>query len=196
MGGEMIGASPQARAHAALQETSAIFGISGGLLGAALGLAGGWARRPGRWAWRAALIGLVLGGAAGALPPWIVIPLSSRHQDLSGNDLGRSMVVHAALWIAAGAAAGLALALGRVGRSRGRAIEAMLGGALGALVGVAIYDIFGALAFPLAGTGLPVSATPATRLLARLLIAAGASVGSSAFLSTGGLTRPGAAGRR
>jgi hypothetical protein len=189
MGGEMIGASPQSRARAALRETSAIFGISGGLLGAALGLAGGWARRPGCWSWRAAIVGLILGAAAGALPPWIVIPLASRNQDLSGNDLGRSIVVHAALWVAPGAAAGLALALGRVGRARGRAIEALLGGALGTLVGIATYDIAGALAFPLAGTGLPDAATPATRLLARVLVALGASVGASASLTTGAAGR-------
>jgi hypothetical protein len=194
MGGEMIGASPRTRAHAALQDASAIFGISGGLLGGALGLAGGWARGPGRWAWGAATVGLVLGAVAGAVPPWIVIPLANRTQNLSGNDLGRSILVHTALWVATGAAAGLALGMGLTGQARGRAIEALLGGALGAFVGIAVYDLVGALVFPLAGTGLPISATPTTRLLARSMVALGASVGASALLAASGTGHARAAG--
>jgi hypothetical protein len=179
-GGQMIGTSPRTRALAALQGAAASSGVFGGLLGLALGLAAGRARRPARWTWPAASVGLVLGATAGAVPPWIVIPLAGRSEDLSGADLGRSMLVHAALWVALGASAGLALGLGLGGRAR--AVNGLLGGALGALVGIGAYDFIGALAFPLAGTGLPIPATPATRLMARLLVALGTSAGAAALL--------------
>ena len=81
-------------------------------MGLAFGLAGSGTWRPGRRTWVVAAAGLLLGAAAGAIPPLIVIPLASRSEDLSGADLGRSMLIHAALWVAPGAVAGLAMGLG------------------------------------------------------------------------------------
>lgn len=195
VGGEMVGATPQGRARASLQTDSAALGVFGGLLGAGLGLAGGRARRPGLWAWRAAAVGLIVGGLAGAAAPWVVIPLSSRNEDLGGADLGRSILVHAALWVASGGAAGLALGLGTGDRSRRRAGEAAIGGALGAFAGVVVYDLVGGLAFPLSGSGRPIATTSPARLLAFLLVALGTSAGASAFVSSGRRGRPVGGGR-
>ncbi|WP_165247659.1 hypothetical protein [Paludisphaera soli] len=190
VGGEMVGSTPRSRTRAVLQSDSAALGVFGGLLGAGLGLAGGRSRRPGRWTWRAAAVGLLVGGLAGAGPPWVVIPLASRNEDLGGSDLGRSIVVHGALWIASGATAGLALGLGACGRSRRLAVDAAIGGALGAAAGVVIYDLVGGLAFPLSGSGRPIATTPAARLLAFLLVALGAAAGASALVSSGRRDRP------
>lgn len=177
MGGQVIETSPRTRALASLRGTSAAFGILGGLLGLALGIAGTVPCRPTRRAWIPPALGLALGAIAGALPPWVVIPLSNRTEDLSGADLGRSMMIHTALWVAAGGVAGLAWGLGAGGRDR--ALKGLMGGAIGAIVGVVIYDLIGGLAFPLAGTGLPRSTTPTTRLLAYLLIALGTAAGTA-----------------
>jgi hypothetical protein len=181
MGGEVIAVSPRTRSLAALRSATATSAVFGGMLGLALGLAGGLSLRPARWTRVAAAVGLILGAVAGALSSWIVIPLSSRSEDLSGADLGRSLVVHAALWVAPAAIAGLALGLGLGGP--GRAVNGLIGGAVGAIVGTVAYDLVGALAFPLAGTGLPISMTPATRLLSRLLVALAAAAGASTMVS-------------
>ncbi|MFO0892707.1 MAG: hypothetical protein U0790_26635 [Isosphaeraceae bacterium] len=115
-------------------------------------------------------------------PPLIVIPLASRAEDLSGADLGRSMLIHAAMWVALSAVAGLAMGIGAGGRRR--ALDGLIGGALGALIGVIAYDLIGGLGFPLANTGMPISTTPSTRLLARLLIALGAAAGAASLLTS------------
>ena len=47
-----------------------------------------------------------------------------------------------------------------------------------------VYDLVGGLGFPLANTGMAISTTPLTRLLARLLVALGAAVGASALLTS------------
>jgi hypothetical protein len=46
-----------------------------------------------------------------------------------------------------------------------------VGGILGAAIGSILYDVIGAIMFPLASTTDPWSATPETRLLARLAVA-------------------------
>jgi hypothetical protein len=155
------------------------FGALGGLLGLALGLAGGLTRRSRAGAVLGGLVGLVLGATAGALPSFGIMPWHWEHHtdDPSSINLGIPLMIHAGLWTAIGAAAGLAYALGR-GRVRPLPLlAAIFGGLVGAAFGTAIYEVVGAVAFPLSRTSDPFSETTATRLLARLCVAAFVALG-------------------
>jgi hypothetical protein len=65
-----------------------------------------------------------------------------------------------------------------------------MGGLLGAALGTAVYEIVGALAFPMAGTPWVISATAGTRLLARIIVttlaAEGVALGLTMELSPDG----------
>ncbi len=158
------------------------FLLLGAAIGGGLGAAGGLARRSRRAVIGAACAGLVLGTVATGLMSLAVLPSYNaykfRHPDEAARDLLLPLLVHAGIWSAAGAAGGLALALG-LGERRLMA-RAALGGFLGAAVGTVIYEFLGAL-FPAARTARFVSATWETRLLARLavtlLAAGGAAMG-------------------
>lgn len=154
----------------------------GATIGGALGAAGGMARGSRRAAVRAACAGLVLGLVATGMMSLAVLPSYNaykfRHPDDAARDLLLPLLVHAGIWSAAGAAGGLALALGL--RERRLMARAALGGFLGAVAGTVVYEFVGAL-FPTARTARFVSATWETRLMARLavtlLAAGGAAIG-------------------
>jgi hypothetical protein len=156
------------------------FGALGGLLGLALGLAGGLCRRSIRWALTGAVAGLILGAAAGALPSFAVMPWQWRHRndDPWTADLLVPMLIHLGLWSGVGLAAGLAFGIGSSGAKPSRLFEATLAGLVGAMLGTFVFEMVGAILFPLANTVNPFSATPGTRLLARLCIAGFVAVGA------------------
>ncbi|MFI5458558.1 MAG: hypothetical protein ACHRXM_24255, partial [Isosphaerales bacterium] len=131
----------------------------GAILGAVLGLAGGLARRsaPGGLA-AATATGLVLGTAAAAGAAYGLLPVYYRNVDPQGNALTIPMLTHGGIWAAAGATAGLAFGLGR----QGRWAHSALGGLLGGVAGAIVYELVGAIAFPLNKTSQPVSATVVT----------------------------------
>jgi hypothetical protein len=145
------------------------FGVLGLCLGGILGIAGGLARPSARAMVAAGLAGSIVGLAAGAGVSLAMLPVfwraQSEHPEI---DLIFSTLMHGSIWGVAGAVAGLAFAFG-FGKPRlhGRALEA---GFLGAVLGAIAFDLSGALLFPLASTGEPVSTTWPTRLLARLLV--------------------------
>jgi hypothetical protein len=143
------------------------FGAQGAALGLGLGLAAGLARRSVRSGIVAGVIGLVLGGAAGAGAARLLMPFY--YANVRANSPVYSLIVHGGIWAAVGAAAGLAFGMGLGGRDR--TIRALLGGVGGALVATVVYELAGILLFPLAQTDRPISLTPATRLLARLIVA-------------------------
>jgi hypothetical protein len=87
------------------------------------------------------------------------------------------LLMHGGIWGAVGAAGGLAFGLGLGGRDR--AARALIGGLLGALLGTVLYDLIGALAFPMSRTDFPVAADWPPRLLARLLVAGLAAAGTA-----------------
>lgn len=149
------------------------YGAFGGLLGLALGVAGGLARRSVGGAVRGAVVGLILGTAAGALPSFVVMPWHwrNRYEDPATLDLLRPLLVHLGLWSAAGLAAGMAFVIGSQGFKSARLFEGALAGLVGAMVGTFVYEMVGAFLFPFDYTAEPFSATPVTRLLARLCIA-------------------------
>jgi hypothetical protein len=158
---------------------AAVFGTLGGLLGLSLGFVGGLSRRSAIAAVSAAVFGLILGAAAGALPAFVVMPWqwNHRHDDPFNASMIQPMLIHAALWSALGAAAGLAYAIGRARPSLPSLAEGLLGGLLGAVVGTAVYDLVGAVEFPFAKTSEPFAETSGTRLLAHLCVAAFVAAG-------------------
>jgi hypothetical protein len=152
--------------------------ISYGGLGASLGLCLGVAgalmvRRSATAVVAVGLIGLVLGGAAGAGATRVLLPLyDSEHEAAADeertNDLALALKTHGGIWVAVGAAAGLALGLGLGGW--GRLARATIGGILGGLLAAAIYEFAGAVVFPLAETFRPMANEMAPRLLAHLAV--------------------------
>ncbi len=176
MGHAYQDASPRTRELATLKGASCLLGSFGALLGVGMGLVGGQSSRRRRQALIAAGVGLLAGGIAGAAPLWTVIAAYNRAEELGAGGIGRSLLMHWALWTALGAAAGLALGIG-IG-DRTRLLAALFGGAIGAMVGTFAYELVGALVFPLAETGKPISETSATRLMAMLFIAVSSSLGA------------------
>jgi hypothetical protein len=161
--------TPATKEAAATTTSSRLHAVFGGLLALFLGWVGGWARGSVRAALVAGLVGAGAGAAAGALAPYLVLPAYARYRQMYGGDLAASLVLHGTLWAGIGAAGGLALGLGMGGRLR--TWHAALGGLFGAIGGALLFDLLGALFFPLDETGLPMSSSTRTRLLARLTVA-------------------------
>lgn len=169
-------------ATAVARNAALAFVILGAAMGIGLGAAGGFARGARRAAGRAACSGLVLGIVATGMMSAALLPgytaYQRRYPDDAARDLLLPLLVHAGIWSAAGAAGGLALALGLGLRERRLMARVALGGFLGAAVGTVIYEFAGAL-FPAARTAQFVSATWQTRLMARLAVAILAAVGAA-----------------
>lgn len=166
--------------------TAARVGISrttyatlGGLLGLALGAAGGLSRGA-RCVALGAVLGGTLGAAAGGGVAAIVAPLFYRWRDSQSTDLLGPLLTLGAIWSAIGAAVGLAFGVGS--GDRRRALGALAGAAAGGLLAALVYEVVGALAFSTSRTDLPVSTASATRagaaMLLALLTAAGAAWGA------------------
>jgi hypothetical protein len=85
--------------------------------------------------------------------------------------------MHGGIWAAVGAAAGLAFGLGLGGR--GRWARGALGGLLGGVAATMVYELVGALAFPIDKTSQPVSATVVTRFFAQFAVAVLAAAGAA-----------------
>jgi hypothetical protein len=177
------------RLNSQIRKAASNYGILGAALGMALGLTGGLSRRSPSAAALAGLVGLVLGGAAGAGISHGVVP--RYHRALRGSDaftvahdMSIPLLTHGGIWSTVGLAGGLALGLGLGVRKK--TISATFGGMVGGVSGAVVFEFAGALLFPLAGTALPVAETPSARLLAHLsiaLIVALASTWAVAFLT-------------
>jgi hypothetical protein len=156
------------------------FGALGGLLGLALGVGGGLARRSPVAAIRGAVVGLALGAAAGALPAWAVMPYEWGHRavDHASLDLLPPLLIHLGLWSAIGLAAGAAFGVGADDFKATRLFEAALAGLVGAMAGTFVFEVAGAILFPMARTAQPFAATPGARLLARLCVAGFVGLGT------------------
>jgi hypothetical protein len=162
------------------------FGVFGGLLGMAMGLGGGLTRRSPIHALMGAIAGLLLGAVAGGLPSLWVMPWQWRHRndDPSTQQLLMPLLVHFALWGATGLAAGLAFGLASGGSRPYRILEAALAGLAGAMLGTFVFEMAGAILFPLDHTASPFSSTAGTRLLARLCVAGFVGLGALRSLPT------------
>jgi hypothetical protein len=125
-------------------------------------------------------VGVILGIAAGAAPafPVIAYQYAHRNDDPSGSDLVQPLLIHIALWVGLGGAAGFSLALGRCGLRLVALIMGTLGGLFGAAVGSLVYELVGAMHFPHDWTVYPISLSPTTRLIARLSVALLTAIGA------------------
>lgn len=150
------------------EHAAVTYGLFGAVLAASLGLAGGLAGNFDRTGF-ALFLGLFAGGAAGYGTSVAVLPRYYAAFQPQNDDLLLALLTHGAIWSAIGAAAGLALGFGLGGWTR--PVRAAIGGMLGAVAATMIYDIGFGLAFPLAKTSQPISATQGTRLLAQLAVA-------------------------
>jgi hypothetical protein len=157
-----------------------LYGILAGLVGFCLGLGGGLARSNVRWAVIAGVVGAVVGGLGAALTSLGLVPVHHARYNPDSQDLLFPMMIHGAIWGMAGLAGGLALGLG-VGAPRALP-TAIVGGVVGALLATALYEVVGAVAFPLASTVEPMSTSAGARLLACMVVALGTSLGALAGL--------------
>jgi hypothetical protein len=126
---------------------------------------------------RAAAIGLVAGGAAGAGLAQVLVPIAAGDLVSISESLVFAMLIHGGIWSAIGAAGGLAFGIGIGGRAA--ALPGAVGGLVGAVLGTIVYDLAGAVIAPLAETGAPLSATWGTRLLARVAVCVLAALGAA-----------------
>jgi len=161
------------------------YGALAATLGFALGLVGGFLNGLRSRGLSAALAGLILGATSCAAVVLIVMPYYYRAFDASIDKLSHDMllplIIHAAIWMCAGAVGGGALGLGL--GSWSVAIRGALGGGVGALMGTVIYEVVGALRFPMAGTAQPMAEEWGPRMIALLSVAILATIG--AFRATG-----------
>jgi hypothetical protein len=157
-------------------------GTLGAAMGLGLGLAGGLIRRSVVRAVLAGATGLIAGGVAGLGMARLLVPIY--YENLTADDLTYPLIVHGGTWGTAGAAAGLAFALGLGGW--GRMLRVIVGGAAAALLATVIYEFAGGILFPLAWTDRPVSATWESRLAARLLVALLVAAGVVLSAGSGG----------
>ena len=145
-----------------------VYGVLGAALGLSLGIAGSFSRRKPVKAWVPALLGAGLGAISGYA---IVLRRDShlsKRRLTHPSELMPSMLLHGSIWGAIGAASGLAFGVGRA--KTVAVVRCLLGGLVGALVGTALYETLGVLAFPSDQTGDPVSLSAGSRLLGRLLV--------------------------
>jgi hypothetical protein len=163
-----------------VRSTAVSFVQQGAILGAVLGVVGGIVGCSGWRGLSAGVVGAAFGGAVVAGASYGLLPNYFKNIDPQGSDLILPLITHGGIWAAAGTAAGLAFGLGLGGR--GRWARCALGGLLGGVAATMIYDVVGALAFPLDKTSQPVAATVVARLFAQLavavFVAAGATMGA------------------
>ncbi len=176
---EVLEANFNSRQTAVTREATFAYGVLGAVLGLALGLAGGAVRGSVGTALVGAIVGTILGGAAGAGMTRVLLPIYHSNILLRSDkgDLLLAILIHGGSWSVIGAVGGAAFGIGL--GDRRRAIAALFGGLVGAIAGVLAYEIIGSLAFPLDAITDPISATPETRLFARLAVTILASAGAA-----------------
>jgi hypothetical protein len=174
MGNRIMVATFETNTVAAAKNSALAFGALGAILGASLGGLGGYLGRSTRSSIMAAVLGLIVGAVVGAILPLALVKWSVESATYYFEyDLLISMALHCVIWGAIGGAAGLAFGAG-MGTFR-LMVRAVMAGGFGACLGSVTFELIGAACFPAAETGQPISATWLTRLLARLLVAIGAS---------------------
>jgi len=168
--GRMTAASAQELTRTDVKNAALAFAVQGACLGLALGLAGGLARGSARAGAAAGLAGAVLGAALALGTSAALQPVYYQNVQLDQVDQGLAvpMLVHGCIWGAAGMAGGFAFALGLRG-GRASIARAAAGGLVGALLAAFLFEVAAAMAFPKAATTRPLSLTPESRLMAKMM---------------------------
>jgi hypothetical protein len=182
--GRMTGAPADEVVRTDIKNAALAFAVQGACLGLALGLAGGLARCSARAGAAAGAAGAVLGGALALGASVALQPVYYQSLQLDRVDQGLSvpMLVHGGIWGAAGLAGGLAFGLG-LGRGRSSIARAAAGGLVGALLAALVFEATAALAFPKAATTRPLSLTPESRLMAKMLVSLLSAAGVAALVA-------------
>ena len=182
--GRMTAASAQELMRTDMKNSTLAFAVQGACLGLALGLAGGLARGSARSGAAAGLAGAVLGGALALGASAALQPVYYRNVQLDQVEqrLTVPMLVHGGIWGAAGLAGGLAFGLG-LGRGRSSTARAAVGGLVGVLLAAFVFEVTGAMAFPKAATTRPLSLTPGSRLMAKMMASVLSAAGVAALLA-------------
>lgn len=161
-----------------VQNASLAHGLQGALLGLTLGIAGGLARRPPRVSVVPSLVGLATGGVLGAATSYGVFTAFHTLTDANSSELIPSLLAHGGLAALVGASGGLAFGLASEGW--GRAGRCAIGGMAGAVLGAVLFEVVGAVVFPVAKTGDPIAAEGSARLLWHALVNLLAALGAAA----------------
>jgi hypothetical protein len=182
--GRMLGASAEELMQTDMKNAALAFTVQGAFLGLALGLAGGLARGSARSGAAAGLAGAVLGGALALGASAALQPVYYQNVQLDQVEQGLTvpMLVHGGIWGAAGLAGGLAFGLG-LGRGRSSIVRAAVGGLVGVLLAAFLFEATAAMAFPKAATTRPLSLTPESRLMAKMLASLLSAAGIAALLA-------------
>jgi hypothetical protein len=144
------------------------FAMMGGVLGLAMGVAGGMVRRSIASCVRAGLCGLPVGAIATGAVAWIAARVFYDMRDSQSTDLLGPLACHGSIWLTAALSAGLALGIGM----GGRLVSKIVGGAMaGAVVATILYEVIGALLFATGKTEMPLSTSVVTRAMAQMLVA-------------------------
>ena len=149
-----------------VREAAFIYGVQGALLGLLLGLAGGLAGRSARRGAIGGVAGMLIGGAMAASASMGLFMAYLKGVDPNSGDLIRPMLTHGAVWSLVGAAGGLGFGLG-LGEGRASIVRATLAGLIGAVLGAVLYEVGGAILFPMAKTNDPIAESGPARLLAQ-----------------------------
>jgi hypothetical protein len=191
--GRMTAASAQEMTRTDVKNAALAFAVQGACLGLALGLAGGLGRGSARSGVAAGLAGAVLGAALALGASAVLQPVYYANVQLDQVEQGLAvpMLVHGGIWGAAGLAGGVAFGLG-LGRGRSSIARAAIGGLVGVLLAAFVFEATAAMAFPKAATTRPLSLTPGSRLMAKMLAALLSSAGIAALLAgrTGSVPAP------
>ncbi len=163
-----------------LFNAAVFYGIQGALFGLMLGLVGRGLASASRFSPLAGLIGLGLGGILGAAGAFGFGTAFFAFATPISPELGASLLMHIGIAALIGVAAGLAFGIG-TGRNVPRAV---VGGLIGACIGAAIYEVLGAVLFPIDKTGDPVAASSTARLLWHALCNLSAAIGAVTVLTS------------
>jgi hypothetical protein len=182
--GRMTAASSQELMRTDTKNAALAFAVQGACLGLALGLAGGLVRGSARSGALAGLAGAALGGALALGASVVLQPVYYRNVQLDQVEQGLTvpMLVHGGIWGAAGLAGGLAFGLG-LGRGPASVARAAVGGLVGVLLAAFVFEATAAMAFPKAATTRPLSLTPESRLMAKMLASLLSAAGIAAMLA-------------
>ena len=161
-----------------VREAAFVYGVQGALLGLLLGIAGGMASGSARRAAIGGFVGMVIGAALAASASMGLFMAYLKGVDSVSDDLIKPMLTHGAVWSLVGGAGGLAFGLG-LGGGRASIVRATIGGLVGAVLGTVLYEVGGAILFPLAKTTDPLAETGPARLFAQAATCVLAALGAA-----------------
>jgi hypothetical protein len=163
------------------RNTAIAYGFLGAALGVMLGLAGGLAQRSVSRGLIAAIAGGLVGGAASVGLSFLLMPVFRQNLEPEMPTLLLPLLVHGAIWMAAGAGGGLGFGLGLGGFST--TMRTVLGGLVGAMIGTTLFEVVVAVCFAMLRFDDLIGPTPLTRFLAYACVALSVGVGCATMAS-------------